>query len=74
MLTTKKLIEAANESYDKIITFDRPNKETYKTGFYEGYLFGERMKKPIVKKKVKTKTTTGRLANVGIGRKNAKTK
>ena len=79
MLSTSKLIQESNKCFKERSIKGVNNKQVYKNGFYDGYLFSEKSKvlpegelMVIVgdTKKKKTKTTTGKLANVGIGKAN----
>lgn len=71
MLSTSKLMEIATVYSDQksVIKINNKNEQQiYKNGFYDGYLFSEKMKVEK-KRKPKVQTLTGKLANVGIGRK-----
>lgn len=69
MLSTQKLMEIATVYSDQksVIKINNKNEQQiYKNGFYDGYLFSEKMKVEK-KRKPKVQTLTGKLANVGIG-------
>lgn len=69
MLSTQKLMELANQNFNDNYTA-KPreyDKTSYLSGYYDGYLMGQ---KPVYEKhrgKKVSQTSTGKLASVGIG-------
>lgn len=71
MLSTSKLMEIANKNFNDNYTA-KPreyDKISYLSGYYDGYLMGQ---KPVYEKhrgKKVSQISTGKLANVGIGKR-----
>lgn len=66
MLSTQKLMQMANQNFNNEYLKKGTrlyDKTSYLSGYYDGYLMGQPRKKKV------SKTSTGKLATVGVGRK-----